>query len=68
MIDPRSEGLVPLASATSDLPIRIDPSTWRRWAVSGVKGAVLETVRIGARLYTTREAVQRFLSRLNPGK
>jgi hypothetical protein len=31
-----------------------------------VCGVKLETVRIGARIFTSREAVERFLAALNP--
>lgn len=40
-------------------------SIWR-WASSGVRGGIrLETVRVGGRVYTSREAIFRFIARLN---
>jgi len=40
-------------------------STWFRWAMNGCRGTRLETVRCGAALCTTREAVLRFFERLS---
>lgn len=37
-------------------------SVWR-WCLKGVRGVELESYVIGARRYTTREAVERFISR-----
>lgn len=39
---------------------KIDLTTAWRWAKRGVRGVVLETVTIGGRRYTTREAYRRF--------
>lgn len=48
---------------------RTHTSTWFRWALNGCRGVRLETVRCGAALCTTREAVLRFFSHLsNPAK
>ncbi len=44
---------------------RTHTSTWFRWAMSGCRGVRLETVRCGAALCTTREAVLRFFARLS---
>lgn len=35
--------------------------TLNRWTSKGCRGAVLESMKIGGRLVTSREAVQRFL-------
>jgi hypothetical protein len=37
----------------------------RRWADTGVDGVVLETVKVGGRRFTSLEAIERFLSRIN---
>lgn len=68
-IDPTSEALVKLA----DVPRlrwmpkprgkRLHVSTIFRWAQRGVRGAVLETIRIGGTLYTSEEALVRFFER-----
>src|SRR6185295_13684213 len=48
---------------------RLDISTLRRWASRGIRGAILETVRLGGSVYTTEEAVERFVCALStPGQ
>lgn len=70
MIDPETEDLMPLAEAAR-LPLLrkggsyTHPGTLSRWATAGVCGEKLETLRIGARIFTSRQAVERFLSALN---
>lgn len=39
-------------------------STLWRWTRHGVRGVRLETMLVGGLLFTSREAIQRFLSRL----
>lgn len=39
-------------------------STVYRWISKGVRGVKLEAIRIGGRLYTSDEALQRFAERL----
>ena len=41
--------------------------TVRRWAAKGVRGVVLESFCVGARRYTSREAVDRFLEATKSG-
>ena len=71
VINARKEKLVPLTQAV-DLLIElglptVHYETWRRWSVSGVHGATLETLRFGGRKYTTRAAVERFVAACNAG-
>src|SRR5437763_17041592 len=48
---------------------RVDLSTLRRWSLRGIRGAVLETVRIGGSVFTSADAVERFVSTLRaPGQ
>jgi hypothetical protein len=54
---------ISLADARDFLPNRPDISTLFRWCTPGVRGITLEHVRIGKRIYTSREAVQRFITR-----
>lgn len=63
MLDLASEDLFPLTD-TANIPGRPHPTTVGRWATRGVRGIRLETVRIGGRLYTSAEAVQRFVAAL----
>jgi hypothetical protein len=66
MIDPETEDLIPLAEAAAILPKsfaekRIHPTTLRRWTREGVDGVILEAVKVGRRLFTSKEAVMRFI-------
>jgi hypothetical protein len=44
---------------------RVHRVTVHRWVTKGVRGVRLETTRIGGRRRTSRQAVRRFLDRLN---
>lgn len=66
MIDPETEQLIPLAEVAVILPKSregksIHPTTLRRWTTEGVGGVTLEAVKIGRRLFTSKEAVSRFI-------
>ncbi len=56
MINLQSEQLLTLAAAARHLPTRPHVSTIWRWAATGG----LETVRLGGRVYTSAEALDRF--------
>lgn len=59
MIDSKEE-LITLANARTLLPGRPSIPTLWRWRSRGVRGRVLESVVIGGRVYTSREALRRF--------
>jgi hypothetical protein len=65
MNDLLKETLVPLGTAGRHVPLTPHRNTLYRWAIHGVDGIRLETLRIGKRRYTTLEALGRFLGRLN---
>jgi Protein of unknown function (DUF1580) len=65
MTDLLYEELHPLAKVGGLLPSRPHRSTGIRWADRGVRGFRLETVTIGGRRYTSREALARFIAHLN---
>ena len=68
MIDIEREQLRLLTRAAPDVPGRPHITTLMRWALRGVKGVRLETVKVDGRRFTSLEAIQRFLARLNePG-
>lgn len=46
---------------------RISKDSLQRWALRGLRGVRLETVRIGGTIFTSAEAILRFLERLNAG-
>ena len=59
-------GLIPLREVPDHLPRlrrgkRVHISTIHRWATRGVRGVVLETVRVGGTLCTTPEMLAGFL-------
>jgi hypothetical protein len=63
MIDPLSESLVTFTEATKLLPGRPNLATLWRWRTAGVRGIKLESVLVGGKRYTSREALQRFVER-----
>jgi hypothetical protein len=68
MIDIETEQLCLLAEAAKCVPGNPHISTLIRWWKRGVKGVILETLIVGGRRFTSVEAIQRFLARLNePG-
>ena len=65
MTDLLYEELHLLAKSGEMLACRPHRSTTVRWADRGVGGFRLETVTIGGRRFTSREALARFIARLN---
>ena len=65
-IDIENEQHLFLGDAPKFIPGRPDKSTVYRWAMRPMNR--LETFRVGGRLFTTREAIARFISNCNePG-
>lgn len=62
MIDIHDETLISLSKASQLLPYKPSPATLWRWFTRGVNGVRLETAKIGKRRYTSREALQRFVT------
>jgi hypothetical protein len=65
-----NETIVSFADAAKDLPRRrrgrkIHISTFYRWCTVGCRGIVLESLQIGAKRYTSQQALQRFFERLS---
>lgn len=70
MIDLANETLLLLRDVPRHLPFRpngkrLNISAVYRWTMRGVRGVVLETVKVGGSTYTSREAIQRFSERLS---
>jgi hypothetical protein len=63
MIDPDKEELKSFKQAAGLVPQPVSMHTVRNWALSGAHGVQLEFLKIGARYYTSAEALQRFLDR-----
>lgn len=68
MIDHTNEELIPFETAGLHIPGRPDRSTCYRWWLKGVRGAKLETLLIGNKRYTSREAIDRFIADQNRGE
>ena len=72
VIDTRGEHVVPLVRAADILVAMGIPEphheTIRRWACRGVRGVVLESFCVGARRYTSHEAVARFVNATTDGR
>jgi hypothetical protein len=65
MIDVHTEDLFPLSKGPPGLKKPPSPATLWRWALRGIRGHRLETVSIGGRRYSSREAFDRFVRSLN---
>jgi Protein of unknown function (DUF1580) len=70
MIDSTNETLISFAQAADELPRRrrgrkTHVSTLYRWATVGCRGAILESIQIGATRCTSKQALQRFFERLS---
>lgn len=73
MIVLQVETVLTFAQASNVLPRRrrgrkTHASTLYRWATSGCRGVVLETLMVGATRCTSVEALQRFFDRLTAAK
>jgi len=67
MIDIETEHLATLNEARMWLPTTPDVSTLFRWCSRGVRGVRLESIQIGGRRCTSREALARFAEQLTAG-
>ena len=65
MIDHETEDLIPFELAGNDIPGHPSRCTLFRWAFKGVRGSTLETLLIGNKRFTSREAVGRFIAAQN---
>lgn len=70
MIEITNESLISLAQAAEFVPRRPNGkkthvSTIYRWFGRGIRGERLECLRVGGRLCTSTEALQRFFDRLS---
>lgn len=62
---PAGETYRRLSEHANRLPNRPATSTLWRWGKKGVRGVRLETIRIGGTIYTSDEAIARFLEAIN---
>jgi hypothetical protein len=62
-IDVEKEPLIPIGVAARTWPGgSVSPETTWRWHARGLRGVRLETVVAGARRYTSRAAIRRFIA------
>lgn len=61
------EGLQPVVDVAAREGIRISAKTALRWAIAGIRGVRLETVKVGGRRMTSRAAVCRFIAATQHG-
>jgi hypothetical protein len=73
MLDLTREHRIPLSDAPKHPLLKregrpIHRSVLERWRTHGIRGVILETVKIGGIRYTSAEAIERFIERQNtPG-
>ena len=58
------EHLMSFSAAAKSLPGRPNIATLWRWRTRGVRGVILESILIGGRRFTSREALERFSERI----
>lgn len=65
----QNETLLPLAQAVEAATgKKIHPSTPSRWGSQGIAGVKLETVSVGGRRYSSKEAALRFVNAVTEQK
>ena len=63
MIDPSVEELLSIPALAREVPPKgISVACAWRWALRGVRGRFLETLKVGDRRYSSREALARFMA------
>jgi hypothetical protein len=62
MIDTSKERLLSMNEAQSEFPIKPSTPTLWRWVLKGTCGVVLESVKIGGRRFTSKQAIERFIA------
>jgi hypothetical protein len=65
MIDIWAEKVIDLSEASEIIPGNPSKQSLYVWTTQGVRGTVLETIQIGARRFTSREAIGRFVAALS---
>jgi hypothetical protein len=61
------ESVLRLNDVPGEMGLPVCSVTVGRWARVGVRGTRLEVVKVGGKVLTSKEAVQRFLSATNVG-
>ena len=61
MLDYEKESILSFKQAAEYVPRGVHYNTICQWADNGVKGVILDSIRIGRRRFTSKEAIQRFI-------
>ena len=61
MIDTTTETLLTVNEARAEFPKAPSQATIWRWLLKGARGTILESVLIGGRRFTSKEACHRFM-------
>jgi hypothetical protein len=68
MIDHETEELIPFEVSGNYIPGRPSRPTLFRWTFKGVKGGhKLESILVGTKRFTSKEAISRFIASQNAG-
>ena len=67
-IDIQSETTCSIAEAAKRFPGRPHVATVWRYVHHGVHGQRLETIKVGGKRFTSHEAIERFIERVNRGR
>jgi len=62
-IDIANEEVIPISQAPSHFPGHPNVTSVYRWFTKGSRGAKLETIVVGAKRFTSVEAIGRFIER-----
>jgi hypothetical protein len=65
VIDTINEDMLTLTEAIAYIPTHPDIKTLYAWTYTGCKGVVLETITVGSKRCTSKQALQRFYEKLN---
>ena len=65
MIDSQTEDMVPFQEASRYVPGRPSLAALHRWRLNGVRGVRLETLLIGGKRFTSRQAIARMIAEQN---
>lgn len=60
-----SETLVPINAAGKEFPCPVGRTALERWMRHGIRGVRLESIFIGNRRFTSKEAILRFIQKTN---
>ena len=55
------ESLIPISAAGEEMPMENSRATRERWMREGIRGVVLESILLGGKRFTSKEAIARFL-------